>query len=238
MKTTCKYLLSAMYMAVMGMGTAGAATINGGSTLLNNPLAAQLETWLGQGSIALTNIFTRQSNNTTVDFHAAADGKGATFSVVGVRYFDQGQNSYANAIIGGYNPQSWDSSGNWHFSFNAADRTAFIFNLTTGTRLNQSTDYSGSYQTMNYSGYGPTFGGGFDLGLYSLGSGEANQLSYGNPTQNVFGGSSRQLFWVTDLEVFTIAPTQPVPEPETYAMLLAGLGVMGAVARRRARQAA
>jgi len=25
----------------------------------------------------------------------------------------------------------------------------------------------------------------------------------------------------------------PVPEPETYAMLLAGLGVMGAVARRR-----
>ncbi|MBK9347843.1 MAG: PEP-CTERM sorting domain-containing protein [Burkholderiales bacterium] len=30
----------------------------------------------------------------------------------------------------------------------------------------------------------------------------------------------------------------PVPEPETYAMLLAGLGVMGAVARRRkAKQA-
>ena len=28
----------------------------------------------------------------------------------------------------------------------------------------------------------------------------------------------------------------PVPEPETYAMLLAGLGLMGAVARRR-RQA-
>lgn len=27
--------------------------------------------------------------------------------------------------------------------------------------------------------------------------------------------------------------TSPVPEPETYAMLMAGLGVMGAVARRR-----
>lgn len=27
----------------------------------------------------------------------------------------------------------------------------------------------------------------------------------------------------------------PVPEPETYAMLLAGLGVMGAVARRRSK---
>ena len=30
-----------------------------------------------------------------------------------------------------------------------------------------------------------------------------------------------------------VAPIAPVPEPETYAMLLAGLGVMGLVARRR-----
>jgi hypothetical protein len=28
-------------------------------------------------------------------------------------------------------------------------------------------------------------------------------------------------------------PTSPIPEPETYAMLLAGLGLMGFVARRR-----
>jgi hypothetical protein len=30
----------------------------------------------------------------------------------------------------------------------------------------------------------------------------------------------------------------PVPEPETYAMLLAGLGVMGAVVRRRKQKQA
>ena len=30
--------------------------------------------------------------------------------------------------------------------------------------------------------------------------------------------------------------TSPVPEPETYAMLLAGLGLMGAVARRRSKK--
>lgn len=32
---------------------------------------------------------------------------------------------------------------------------------------------------------------------------------------------------------FTLTQTAPIPEPETYAMLMAGLGVMGAMARRR-----
>ena len=37
----------------------------------------------------------------------------------------------------------------------------------------------------------------------------------------------------TDFVTFSSATLAPVPEPETYAMLLAGLGVMGAIARRR-----
>lgn len=32
----------------------------------------------------------------------------------------------------------------------------------------------------------------------------------------------------------TVSPAAPVPEPETYAMLLAGLGLLGIAARRRA----
>jgi hypothetical protein len=42
------------------------------------------------------------------------------------------------------------------------------------------------------------------------------------------GGSA----WYTP----TTTPTTPVPEPETYAMLLAGLGLIGAIARRRRAQ--
>jgi len=38
---------------------------------------------------------------------------------------------------------------------------------------------------------------------------------------------------IGDSRYTTIVQLAPVPEPETYAMLLAGLGVMGFVAKRR-----
>lgn len=39
------------------------------------------------------------------------------------------------------------------------------------------------------------------------------------------------LYSVSELQAFA----QPVPEPETYALMLAGLGLVGAIARRRGR---
>jgi len=40
-----------------------------------------------------------------------------------------------------------------------------------------------------------------------------------------------------EFSIDNVATTAPVPEPETYALLLAGLGVVGFVARRRDRRA-
>jgi hypothetical protein len=38
--------------------------------------------------------------------------------------------------------------------------------------------------------------------------------------------------------VDSASPVSPVPEPETYAMLLAGFGLMAGIARRRKKQLA
>lgn len=57
---------------------------------------------------------------------------------------------------------------------------------------------------------------------------------FGNPPVALhvrsFGPGNNDSAWYT--------PTSPIPEPETYAMLIAGLGLMGFVARRRQRNLA
>ena len=65
-------------------------------------------------------------------------------------------------------------------------------------------------------------------------------LAGGNYTLKVTGNVQGVGFGGTPAIGGALAQYQvtPVPEPETYAMLLAGLGVMGAIARRRSKTAA
>jgi len=67
-------------------------------------------------------------------------------------------------LIGGYNPQSWDSSNGAHYTADPRDWTAFIFNLSDDVLWRQS----GPVQTYNRYFDGPTFGAmplGPDLGV-------------------------------------------------------------------------
>ena len=223
--------------AALAMGPqAHAVTITGGIGLLTTAGGTQLETWLGEGSLALTSIFSHQvgDEKTSLDFHTAADGQGRTFAIMEVLSID---GVAANKIIGGYNPQSWNSSGNYNLTPNNADRTAAIFNLTDLVWRTQNTDVYGLNQTYNDQNYGPSFGGGFDILVYhSLSSGFVYPISYGViDGVNILGGTGYQEFQYGRMEVFTIAAASAssVPDGGNMAMMLGGGLVCLVAAGRR-----
>lgn len=247
--------LLAVTLLALVSSAAEAGTIVGGSTLLDATSETQLETWLGQGSLQLTNIFSKTYGDglTSLDFHAAADGKGATFSLFNVTMNDPIKGESVTKTVGGYNPLSWNSSEGYHYVPDVSDRTAFIFNLSDNLLFRENTTNiyagvdTGANQTYNGSLHGPAFGQGGDLSTYgysSLESGVSYPISYTNDdanqthnygytgivTHQKFDGFYFEQFTINHLEVFTIAA---VPEPETYALMLAGLGLVGFAARRR-----
>ncbi len=220
----------------LSLGAAQAHIIVGGSDLLSLADVGTLAGWLEEGPLQLENIFSTNNDGTkaAVDFHAACDGKGRTFSIYSVT------KDGSDYIIGGYNPQSWNSTEGWHITDALEDRTAFIFNLTTDVYQGQHAEAPlshGIYQTYNDASSWARFG---SYDIYSSQTSAmpnvATQFSYGSGTYdvNILGGTGAQgtTFTTNRLEVFTISA---VPEPSIGLLLLAGIVPLGVIYRRRRR---
>jgi hypothetical protein len=206
----------------------------GETPLLTDADKAQLSNWLGNGPIRLERLYKKRDGQTAADFHAAVDGKGQTFSVMRATT-ELGQ----TFKIGGYNPQSWHSNGGFNITTEDAQRTAFLFNLTSRqvhrqTPRTYALDTVGSFQTWNDASAGPVFGAGHDLfvpwdltnGGYSI------MYSYIDPVRSNFDSSlldGRDYKYpnVTfgDIEVWSVIP---VPEPAAWMLLLAGMALLTA----------
>ncbi|RYH08374.1 MAG: PEP-CTERM sorting domain-containing protein [Alphaproteobacteria bacterium] len=96
--------------------------------------------------------------------------------------------------------------------------------------LSFGTIVGGAYSLYSAGGDG-MIGGGDDVGIgaWTFGGTNTVSLSAGSYYYSVLGGASGSASYVI------ASATAPVPEPETYALLGAGLGVIGFLASRRRR---
>jgi hypothetical protein len=239
-----KTRLALLTAAALTLAAAVPAFAQSGAPPLDPTLEGQLERWLGAGDMVFANLYTRQGGpgvpgDSSLDFHAAADGRGPTFTLL--RVSDPAGKAW---LVGGYNPQSWDRDDGWHVTPRDFQRTAFLFNYTAPAVYRQvpssfELPSQGSFQTFNASNQGPTFGAGPDLFVNdALDTALSWRLSYGDPAgegRSIIDGSVGGRFFAVDaLEVYAVSP---IPEPMEAAMLAAGLGLVALAARRRRQPA-
>nr|XP_034306974.1 interferon-induced protein 44-like [Crassostrea gigas] len=171
--------------------------------LLDQKYRDQLVTWIGKTCHfrLLYKISRDQCSPQT--FHQKCNGQGATVTVL---------YNTNNTIYGGYLSQSWNSNGGW-----INDTNAFLFRLQYNGSSNplKFPVSDATYAGYGDSGYGPTFGGGYDIStftgtIYSSGdyfplNGSVNLIgsyySLNGQNSNSITNNSLQ---VTDLEVYQV----------------------------------
>ena len=111
--------------------------------------------------------------------------------------------------LGGGGGSSWNGTGSW---------------LCTSCTLPQN-NIGGSVSFSN-------------IALNLLAGANTIKFSYSAPDAAAGEGFKNEAWGISSASVQSTAMVSAVPEPETYAMMLAGLGLIGTIARRRKAKAA
>ena len=140
-----------------------------------------------------TNLEGTSSSST---FHCYCDGAFPTITVV---YDTNGRK------FGGYTIQSWSESKVG--AGGCRDEFAFIFSLTNKQKYQQKDKFYGT-AIYRSNGYGPTFGGGYDIyisnGCTGNSNSYANKSNYETGNYNIIGGSGQTNFQVSYYEVYRV----------------------------------
>jgi hypothetical protein len=130
------------------------------------------------------------------------------------------------------------SSSSYQFSVSALDSLALSFNYTAFGNTSTVTLSGPTGETWNLSSTGLGFllsnpGASNSYTASTLSDLAAGTYTLTFSTSGLLGGLK-----VDDVKITTIAAvSQPVPEPETYALMLSGLAAIGFIAGRRRKQA-
>ena len=162
----------------------------------------------------LGNDFVVNSNVTVSAIGAFTGGTAGFAGTITVGLYDI---TNLNAITTVISPYTFSGAGGG---------TPYTWQSATATLL------AGHTYSVQASGYGADPNGNTNLGgsiSFDNFGGALTQLNgrYGNSATLGVAGDS------TGAYTFGAGNVQLVPEPETYAMLLAGLGLIGAIGRRR-----
>jgi hypothetical protein len=131
---------------------------------------------------------------------------------------------YANGTVSGSN-----------VAFNGGGKDAGFSRSSAFKLLSISLAKAWQAGVVHFDGYvGDTLTYQLDVGLNTLAP-AAVVFNWAGVSKVVFNSGNRQFqqLVLDDVRIDLAAPPLPVPEPEAYAMLLAGLGLLGLLARRR-----